>query len=156
MPTLLYRERAELDAASMRRRLGERVKELRDARGLKQEDVVNLSGIQQSYISGIENGKVGIPSLERLFELSYVLGTNVNDLLMASEWPDVSEAVAELRELEAAVGALSGKRADIARRMLPLSDELLGELDGYLGWLEERNRKFRMPDRWPQENKPED
>lgn len=56
-------------------RFGQRIRELRIKKGISQEALANLAGIDRTYIPGIENGKrnVSIIIIEKLamvFEIS--------------------------------------------------------------------------------------
>ena len=56
-----------------------RVKELRKARGLRQEDVAKLLGVTRQTINAIENDKYD-PTLSLAFRLARELGTTVDGL----------------------------------------------------------------------------
>ena len=56
-----------------------RVKELRKARGLRQEDVAKLLGVTRQTINAIENDKYD-PTLALAFRLAQVLETTVDAL----------------------------------------------------------------------------
>jgi transcriptional regulator with XRE-family HTH domain len=66
----------------MRRLVGINFARIRAARGLTQEQVAELSGFSQQYISGLEQGHRN-PTVVTLFELSQALGVTPIDLLMA-------------------------------------------------------------------------
>lgn len=40
----------------IRKKFGERVRELREGRGWSQEDLAEVSGLHRTYVSGIERG----------------------------------------------------------------------------------------------------
>lgn len=61
--------------------LGNRIRELRRGMGLSQEDFADRSGIDRSYMSGIERG-VRNPSLEVLWAISGTLGLDLSRLFM--------------------------------------------------------------------------
>jgi len=64
------------------RRFGKRVRELRRARGLTQDQVALRAGISKGYLSGIENGKVNAPAPRAIRRLAKALGTDVKALLL--------------------------------------------------------------------------
>jgi len=60
-------------------RFGARVRELRRAKGLSQEDFADACGLDRTYISGIERGKRNV-SLINLHTIARSLGTNLSRL----------------------------------------------------------------------------
>jgi len=57
-----------------------RLKNLREARGLSQQELSRLSGVAYGYISDLENNKCN-PSLRTLEKLAMALDVNVTDLI---------------------------------------------------------------------------
>jgi transcriptional regulator with XRE-family HTH domain len=64
----------------MRRLVGLNFARIRAARGLTQEQVAELSGFSQQYISGLEQGRRN-PTLLTLYELAQALQVAPIDLL---------------------------------------------------------------------------
>jgi transcriptional regulator with XRE-family HTH domain len=62
------------------RRLGERVRELREARGITQEALAFDAGIHVNHLSTIERGEAN-PSFLVLVSLAKVLGVSVAELV---------------------------------------------------------------------------
>jgi transcriptional regulator with XRE-family HTH domain len=62
------------------RRLGNRVRELRTAKGWNQEDLAHECQVDRTYVSGIERGIRNI-SVVVLSKLAKALGTSPADLL---------------------------------------------------------------------------
>jgi transcriptional regulator with XRE-family HTH domain len=58
----------------MRKLVGRNVRRLREKRGLTQEELADLSGFSQQYISSLEKGTRN-PTVITLFELAQALGT---------------------------------------------------------------------------------
>lgn len=58
-----------------------RLKELREKRGLTQEQLADLSGVNQSAISFIENGTTASPKLDTLQKLARALGVSLEELV---------------------------------------------------------------------------
>lgn len=58
---------------------GSRVRELREAKGMSQEQLADVSGLDRTYISGIERGKrnVGLHNIE---VLAKALGVTITEL----------------------------------------------------------------------------
>jgi len=61
-----------------------RVKELRGAAGLRQEDLAQQVGVSRQTIISIENGRYN-PSLELAWKLSRKLGTTIEELFRFQE-----------------------------------------------------------------------
>jgi len=64
----------------MRRLVGRNFARIRREKGLTQEQVEELSGFSQQYISGLEQGRRN-PTVVTLYELSQALGVTPLDLL---------------------------------------------------------------------------
>ena len=61
-----------------------RVKELRGAAGLRQEDLAQQVGVSRQTIISIESGRYN-PSLELAWRLSRTLGTTIEELFCFQE-----------------------------------------------------------------------
>lgn len=66
-------------SATLRKRFGDRIKELRQASGLSQEVFADRCGLARSYMSRLERGQ-GNPSLDALEVLATALKVDVRDL----------------------------------------------------------------------------
>jgi len=60
---------------------GKRVRELRLARGLSQEELAFRSGVHRTYLGGIEQGKRN-PSLKNVAAISKALGVTLSELFL--------------------------------------------------------------------------
>lgn len=60
-------------------RFGNKIRELRKAKGLSQEDFADLCGFDRTYVSGIERGTRN-PTLKALEVLANALGVSIEDL----------------------------------------------------------------------------
>ncbi|EBK3045230.1 helix-turn-helix transcriptional regulator [Salmonella enterica] len=69
------------ETGSIKKMLGNRIRELRQEAGFSQEGFADKCGIDRSYMSGIERG-VRNPTLEILWAISCALGSNLNNLFM--------------------------------------------------------------------------
>jgi len=65
-------------------RMDNRVRELRAAAGLRQEDLARRVGVSRQTIISIENGRYN-PSLELAWRLSRELGTTIEGLFRFTE-----------------------------------------------------------------------
>lgn len=61
---------------------GERLRELRLARGLSQEDLADAAGLDRTYVSSCERGKRNI-SLTNIYRLARALGVEPAELVRA-------------------------------------------------------------------------
>jgi transcriptional regulator with XRE-family HTH domain len=64
----------------MRRLIGRNVRRLRERKGLTQEQLAEISGFSQQYISSLEQGRRN-PTAITLYELSIALGVSHIELL---------------------------------------------------------------------------
>jgi len=69
--------------------VGKRIKEIREASGIKANYVAKKAGISLWYLSMIENGK-RVPSLEKLETIADVLGVEVAQFFLTN---DISETL---------------------------------------------------------------
>lgn len=61
------------------RQFGERVRELRQKRGLSQEELARAAGLHRTYVSDIERGKRNV-ALMNIARLARALGKSVGEL----------------------------------------------------------------------------
>jgi transcriptional regulator with XRE-family HTH domain len=64
----------------MRKLVGRNVKRIRQEKGLTQEQLAELSGFNQQYLSGLEQGRRN-PTIVSLYELASALGVSHMDLV---------------------------------------------------------------------------
>lgn len=86
---------------------GKRIKELRKAEGLSQEDLADKMGVERSFISRIETGERGC-SMDVAVRLVDVLHTSL-DYLIFGEGIEAKEASKEMDEIIAQMVALREK-----------------------------------------------
>ena len=96
---------------------GQRIKELRKAKGLGQRAVAAQVGINFTYLSKIENDKVdfaAFPSEDTIRKLARVLEADVDELLlMAEKIPDhIRRRVLEKPEAFRMIASLDDKSLD--------------------------------------------
>lgn len=80
----------------VRDKLGKRIRELREARGLRQIDLAEKACIDRSYISGIENGRRNV-SIDNVARMAQALDISVAELCADIEFDSdmVDERVKE-------------------------------------------------------------
>ncbi|KRG32577.1 XRE family transcriptional regulator [Psychrobacter sp. P11F6] len=59
---------------------GKRVREVRRNKGISQEKLAELAGIDRSYMGNIERGEKNI-TLKKAYEICEALGVDINDLV---------------------------------------------------------------------------
>lgn len=67
----------------MRKLVGRNVQRMRRKKGLTQEQLAEISGFSQQYISGLEQGQRN-PTIVTLYELASALGVSHMDLVRPS------------------------------------------------------------------------
>jgi len=70
----------------MRKLVGRNVKRIRQGKGLTQEQLAELSGFSQQYISGLEQGRRN-PTVVTLYELATALGVSHMELVRSALCP---------------------------------------------------------------------
>jgi transcriptional regulator with XRE-family HTH domain len=68
----------------MRKLVGRNVKRVRQEKRLTQEQLAELSGFSQQYISGLEQGRRN-PTIVSLYELATALGVSHMELVRSAE-----------------------------------------------------------------------
>lgn len=63
---------------------GQRVREIRKSKGLSQEGMAALAGVDRSYMGHIERGEKNI-TLTKIYQISDALGIEVADLFPRNE-----------------------------------------------------------------------
>lgn len=105
---------------------GDRIKDIRDARGMTQDQLAEKAGISKGFLSDVENNKRNISS-ENLLRIANVLGASVDYLLRGETRaanreevvipPELSEVAEELNLTYAeTLELLEAHRSVIARR----------------------------------------
>ena len=68
----------------MRQLVGRNVRRIRQEKGLTQEQLAELSGFSQQYLSGLEQGRRN-PTIVSLYELATALGVSHMELVRSAE-----------------------------------------------------------------------
>lgn len=68
----------ELGAA--RARIGGNIRAAREARGMSRQDLASASGLNRSYVWGVENGSRN-PGVDSIVRICRALGTSFHELL---------------------------------------------------------------------------
>lgn len=101
---------------------GARIRELRKARGLTQDQLADFLGVEQKYISLIEHGK-SYPALDRLVRIAEVLQVTLPSLF------DFAHHAPEALSTEALVKRVDGM-SDHERQLLYRIAEFMEEMKG--------------------------
>ena len=67
--------------ADLQQKFGQRVRELRKARGFSQEELAHRAGMHYTYLGGIERGERN-PALQNIGRIADALGLPVADLFV--------------------------------------------------------------------------
>ena len=78
--------------------LGKRIQELRKQKGLRQEKLAELSGVEPTSISNIENGR-NYPSFQTLENIINVLGINFTDVFQFEHQQPTEDLLTEISEI---------------------------------------------------------
>jgi transcriptional regulator with XRE-family HTH domain len=63
----------------VKKKFGEKVRELRMNKGISQEKLAELADLHRTYITSVELGKRNV-SIENIYKLAHALGCNVTEL----------------------------------------------------------------------------
>ncbi len=85
----------EISVSTTRKLLGQRIKELRQAKGLKQSQLAENIGIEPRSVSKIESG-FHFPKDEHLQKIANTLGVEIKDLFETSHLKSDAELVEEI------------------------------------------------------------
>lgn len=92
------------------KKLGEKIRFLRNGRGWTLADLARESGISKAYISDLENGSAGKPNIQYMYSIACALDVTLNQLidetveladsekLSAANTADLPAGLAELKE----------------------------------------------------------
>lgn len=110
--------------------IGDRIRALREQKGLSQGQLEKRTGLLRCYISRVENGHT-VPSIETVEKLSRALEVSLYQIFWEGEGiPAVASSSGRVTEEEVAAD-WSGEQAQFARRMAQLF-HLLSEEDRQL------------------------
>jgi transcriptional regulator with XRE-family HTH domain len=74
-------ERNDDDVRAQHLSFGHRVRELRKARGLSQEELAELAGVHRTYMSSVERGERNV-GLDNILAIAAALDVPASDLFM--------------------------------------------------------------------------
>jgi transcriptional regulator with XRE-family HTH domain len=70
---------------SIQKQFGNRVRELRQAKGISQEELAEKAGIHRTYLGGIERGERN-PCLKNILQVATALGVTLSELFSFNDW----------------------------------------------------------------------
>jgi len=82
--------------------LGQYVREVRTASGIKQGDLAQKVGVHQSWVSSLENGNITTLNLDRLSKIAVVLNISTYKLLVVLGYKPEPHLLSLPQELSAA------------------------------------------------------
>ena len=119
--------------------VGDRIRLVRESKGLKQDQLATTAGISKGFISEVENGKRNVSS-QNLLRIANALGASVEYLLrgvsaaaqheeaVITSPPELATAAERLRlSFSETLDLLQTQRSVIARRSRGVSKELTVE-----------------------------
>ena len=65
---------------TIRKKFGEKIRKLRRAKGLSQEELAFRAGVHRNYLGGIERGERN-PALDNIAAIAKALGVDISELL---------------------------------------------------------------------------
>ena len=103
--------------------IGERLRTLREAKGLPQSEIERRTGLLRCYVSRVENGHT-IPSIETLEKLARALEVPLFQLFYDVDNPPELPLVTGRKTVEEIVGGTSPEELRFLNRMARLLDRL--------------------------------
>lgn len=94
--------------------LGERIRELRKAKGLTQEQLAELVGVEPRHISRVEGG-YSSPSIERLARIAEILEVPIKELF---DYKHLNDSEDRLKDIEDAIGGMSDEYQKIVYKIV--------------------------------------
>lgn len=79
--------------------IGDRLRALREAKNLSEEDIEERTGLLRSYLSGVENGET-VPPIETLEDIAYALEVPLYQLFYDGEKPPTLQHLPNRRSAE--------------------------------------------------------
>ncbi len=105
--------------------IGDRIRAIREEKGLSQGDIESRSGLLRSYLSRVENGHT-VPSVETLEKLARALEVPLYQLFYEGEEPPKRRHLLKRKTAEEIAWGSTGKEARILakfRRLFVRMDE---------------------------------
>lgn len=103
--------------------IGDRIRALREARGLPQSEIERRTGLLRCYVSRVENGHT-IPSIETLEKLSRALEVPLYQLFYDIDDPPSAVNLAGRKTSDEIATAASSEHARFLNRMASLLERL--------------------------------
>ena len=69
-----------MDNVEIRKRVGERIKQIREKKGISQQEIAVACDFEKSSMSRIEAGRTN-PTVTTLYKISIALGVKMKDLI---------------------------------------------------------------------------
>ena len=79
----------------IKKRFGARIKEIRECKGLNQEQLAELIGMESRHISRIETGK-SFTTLENILKIANALNVDINSLFIFEHKDDKENLITEI------------------------------------------------------------
>lgn len=105
-------------------KLGDKIKNMRNDLGLSQPEMAEQAGIEQSYLSKLENNKC-IPSNDVFLRLLSALGTKTDDFIRSFESEYIESELLKIPDVKAWVQSKQANSDNLQKRILTISCILL-------------------------------
>ncbi len=99
----------------------ERIRALREARGLSQSQLEERIGRETNYITRVETGRIDTPPLEVMAKIARELGVSMSDLFFFEGTDDTAEVIRE--KITHFIQTTDVKRLRRYYRLMLVSDE---------------------------------
>ena len=104
--------------------IGDRLRAMREAKNLSQEDIEERTGLLRCYLSGVENGRT-VPAIETLENIACALDVPLYQLFYDGEEPPALPNLPKRKSSDDIAWGSSGREA----RLLALFRRQLGRMD---------------------------
>ena len=104
--------------------LGEQIKRIRNAKGLSQKEVLNISGLDKAQFSRIENGKTD-PSFTTLEKIAKALGISISELFATTD--EIKEVNSHDKTVMEKVSLIESLNDDEKNTLYSMLDAFVGK-----------------------------
>lgn len=101
--------------------LSNNIKQLRKAKGIKQDQLAEMTGVRRETIIRLEQNKYN-PSLELAMKICYVLNSDINSTFTLLDYPISKEPAEEVKQLEGQIDIT--EEYEIDNELLPYIDDI--------------------------------
>lgn len=129
-------------------RLGERLRHLRELRGMSITALAAAAGIAKSYLAKLERGEVDNPGLKTLQALATALDATLSDLLTLDADRVAGEPTSEIGDYEVILRSLPPGLQEFLRSKESAGDRLPADVVKSLASIQFRGKRPETADDW--------